>query len=119
MPWFPGETLITAIGQGYMLTTPLQLASVTSTLAMRGQRMRPHVLRGIIDPASGDLRLRDPIPDAPVQLRNTAHWDQVLQPMVNSVHKTNGTAYWSMGPGPGVHHGRQDRHLPGLRSGRG
>ncbi len=99
MPWFPGETLITAIGQGYMLATPLQLASVTSTLAMRGQRMRPHVLRGIIDPESGDLRLRDPIPDAPVQLRNTAHWDQVLQPMVNSVHKTNGTAYWSMGRG--------------------
>jgi penicillin-binding protein 2 len=99
MPWFPGETLITAIGQGYMLTTPLQLASVTSTLAMRGQRMRPHVLRGIIDPASGDLRLSDPIPDTPVQLRNAAHWDQVLQPMVNSVHKTNGTAYWSMGQG--------------------
>jgi penicillin-binding protein 2 len=99
MPWFPGETLITAIGQGYLLTTPLQLASVTSTLAMRGQRMRPHLLRGIIDPNSGDLRLRDPVSDPPVVLRDAAHWDQVLQPMINTVHQRNGTAYWSMGQG--------------------
>jgi penicillin-binding protein 2 len=97
MPWFPGETLITAIGQGYMLATPMQLASVTSTLAMRGQRMRPHLLRGIIDPASGDLQLREPLPDTPVLLRQPVHWDQVLQPMVNTVHRPNGTAYWSTG----------------------
>jgi penicillin-binding protein 2 len=99
MPWFPGETLITAIGQGYMLTTPLQLATVTGTLAMRGERMRPHVLRGIIDPQTGDLQLREPVSDPPVRLRDAAHWDQVLQPMVNTVHRPNGTAYWSTGRG--------------------
>lgn len=97
MPWFPGETLITAIGQGYMLTTPLQLASLTGTLAMRGERMRPRLLRGIIDPASGELQLSQPVAEQPVELRDTAHWDQILQPMVNTVHRRNGTAYWSIG----------------------
>ncbi|MGM0412169.1 MAG: penicillin-binding protein 2, partial [Pseudomonadota bacterium] len=39
--WFPGETLITGIGQGYMLSSPLQLAEATATLANGGHRMRP------------------------------------------------------------------------------
>ncbi|OOG24761.1 penicillin-binding protein 2 [Thioalkalivibrio denitrificans] len=99
MPWFPGETLITAIGQGYMLTTPLQLASVASTLATRGQRVQPHVLRGIIDRDSGELLHREPAENSTVELRNPAHWDQVVQPMINSVHRSNGTAYWSIGRG--------------------
>ncbi|MCG8013392.1 MAG: penicillin-binding protein 2, partial [Candidatus Thiodiazotropha weberae] len=37
-PWYPGETLIVGIGQGYFLATPLQLASATATLANRGHR---------------------------------------------------------------------------------
>ena len=41
--WYPGETVIASIGQGYMLATPLQLASATATLAMKGKRFRPHL----------------------------------------------------------------------------
>jgi penicillin-binding protein 2 len=43
-PWYPGETVIAGIGQGYMLATPLQLASATAALANGGVRMRPHFL---------------------------------------------------------------------------
>lgn len=42
--WYPGETLITGIGQGYMLSTPLQLATVTATIANRGQRIEPRLV---------------------------------------------------------------------------
>lgn len=42
-PWYPGETLITGIGQGFMLTTPLQLAHATSLLANRGKGFVPHL----------------------------------------------------------------------------
>lgn len=97
MPWFPGETVITSIGQGYMLATPLQMASMTSTIATRGERVRPHLLRGIIDPLSGDLRLHETEWLTPVQVSRPEHWDQVIQPMINSVHRSNGTAYWSTG----------------------
>ena len=38
--WFPGETVITGIGQGYMLVTPIQLAHAGATLAARGQALR-------------------------------------------------------------------------------
>src|SRR5512139_1420646 len=47
--WFPGETVIAGIGQGYVLATPLQLAHVAATVAMRGQRFRPRLVRGIRD----------------------------------------------------------------------
>lgn len=42
--WFPGDTIVLGIGQGYWLTTPLQLAQATATLANRGKRIQPHLL---------------------------------------------------------------------------
>ncbi len=39
--WFPGETVIAGIGQGYMLATPLQLAHAAATISMRGKRFAP------------------------------------------------------------------------------
>lgn len=44
-PWYPGETVICGIGQGYHVVTPLQLAVATAQLAMGGRRMQPHLLR--------------------------------------------------------------------------
>ncbi|SNB61413.1 peptidoglycan glycosyltransferase [Arboricoccus pini] len=44
--WQRGETLITGIGQGYMLTTPLQLAVMTARLANGGREVHPWLVRG-------------------------------------------------------------------------
>src|SRR3569623_1007995 len=43
--WYPGETLITGIGQGFMLATPLQLADAIAALANRGDHLQAHMLR--------------------------------------------------------------------------
>lgn len=48
-PWHPGETLINGIGQGYVLTTPLQLAVMTARLANGGLAVAPHVARDTLD----------------------------------------------------------------------
>jgi penicillin-binding protein 2 len=45
-PWYPGETLPVAIGQGYLTVTPLQLLSFYATLATGGKRCRPHLVDG-------------------------------------------------------------------------
>ncbi|MEE9452106.1 MAG: penicillin-binding protein 2, partial [Gammaproteobacteria bacterium] len=42
--WFPGDTIITGIGQGFTLSTPLQLALATAYLANKGQHVQPHLL---------------------------------------------------------------------------
>jgi penicillin-binding protein 2 len=53
-PWFQGETLSVAIGQGYVLATPLQMANVIATVANGGTRYRPHLVRRI-DNAAGEV----------------------------------------------------------------
>lgn len=47
--WFNGETAIASIGQGYVLTTPLQLAVMTAAVANGGKVLRPQVVKRIED----------------------------------------------------------------------
>ncbi len=54
--WYGGETVISGIGQGYVLATPLQLAQAMATLANNGIMMRPHLVRSIRDRATGIIR---------------------------------------------------------------
>jgi len=49
-PWYPGETVIAGIGQGYNLATPLQLATATAMLANGGKRIEPRLVQAVRDP---------------------------------------------------------------------
>lgn len=53
-PWHQGETLIAGIGQGYILTTPLQLAVMTARLVNGGIAVTPHLTRHL--PGQGGLQ---------------------------------------------------------------
>ncbi len=90
--WFPGETVIASIGQGYMLTTPLQLAQATATLAMRGQRFRPHLVVAVEDPLTGERREIAPEPLPAVQIDNEFYWDSVIEAMHAVMQSSTGTA---------------------------
>ena len=50
VPWQQGETLLAGIGQGYVLTTPLQLAVMTARLVNGGVAVTPHLTRDIVKP---------------------------------------------------------------------
>ena len=58
--WFPGETVITGIGQGYMLATPLQLAHAAATVSMRGKRFAPRLVTAMRDSVTGEIRKLPP-----------------------------------------------------------
>lgn len=58
-PWYPGETVIFGIGQGYMLATPLQLAQATAIFANNGVAMKPHIVTHIQEAGSG---VTQPVP---------------------------------------------------------
>ncbi len=60
-PWYMGETVIVGIGQGYTLTTPMQLAQATAILANKGVAMRPHLVSAIADPKTGIAKVTQPI----------------------------------------------------------
>lgn len=93
--WFPGETLITAIGQGYMLTTPLQMADFTATLAARGERHQPHLLR-VMENGRGEPEYVLPEPREPVSVEDR-HWDTVQRALEDVVNARHGTAWGSVG----------------------
>ncbi len=48
-PWYAGETLSVAIGQGYVTATPLQMANAIATMAT-GSRFRPHFVKQVATP---------------------------------------------------------------------
>jgi len=91
--WYPGETLNTGIGQGFMLTTPLQLAEATATLSLRGKRMRPHMIHAIQDPATKQLNIVAPTPEPPVTGVKAQNWDYIIHAMTDVVYAPHGTAY--------------------------
>ena len=90
--WFPGETVIASIGQGYMLASPLQLANATAALASRGKRFKPHLVAAFEDPISGKRTLIAPerLPD--VKIENDYFWDSVLAGMHDVMQSGTGTA---------------------------
>ncbi|MEJ2618871.1 MAG: penicillin-binding protein 2 [Candidatus Thiodiazotropha sp.] len=89
-PWYPGETLIVGIGQGYFLATPLQLASATATLANRGHRIRPRVVATIED--SNGVKRDSPLIEDVLHQLDPLHWDQVIEAMTNVIEGQRGTA---------------------------
>lgn len=90
--WYPGETLITGIGQGYMLTTPFQLASATATLSMHGQRVVPRLVGQMEDPATGKSGdLLSELPEKVVQAEDE-DWQLIIQAMRDVVLGQRGTA---------------------------
>lgn len=90
--WFPGETIIASIGQGYMLATPLQLANAVAALSMRGQRYRPHLVAAFEDPLNGRRTLIAPEPLTRVSIDNSSYWDNILNAMHDVMHSPTGTA---------------------------
>jgi len=89
--WFTGDTVITGIGQGSLLTTPLQLAQATATLAMRGKQFQPHVLLKAVTP-NGKTTVQQPIEEPTIQLHNPHNWDVVIRAMEGVVNEYWGTA---------------------------
>jgi penicillin-binding protein 2 len=84
-PWYPGETISASIGQGYMLTTPLQLATATAVLASKGQRRVPRLLQAI----NGELIAA---PALEPMSADEANWEAVYNGMLEVVHGQRGTA---------------------------
>lgn len=92
LPWYPGDTLITSIGQGFMLASPLQLANAVASLSQNGQRFRPHLL-GKTEYDHGKSRQFKALEEYPVQLKNKEYWTIVHEGMHAVITNNEGTGY--------------------------
>jgi penicillin-binding protein 2 len=82
IPWQTGDTLNTGIGQGFVLTTPLQLAALTARVAT-GKMVMPHIIPQEQATPNKDIAIPE------------AHLDLVRKGMFDVVNTKGGTAYWN------------------------
>jgi penicillin-binding protein 2 len=90
-PWYPGDSVNLGIGQGFMLATPLQLATATSVIANRGTWAEPRLLKGVM----GDVTVDEVLPrqtHQAIALKNPDTWEFVADAMAEVMHGTKGTA---------------------------
>lgn len=89
--WYPGDTVISAIGQGFMLATPLQLANATAALSQRGQRFRPHLLSKWGSSDNNKTKKYKLFEEYPIHLKDSLNWGIVLEAMRNVIVSNEGT----------------------------
>jgi penicillin-binding protein 2 len=92
-PWYPGETVIAGIGQGYWAVTPLQLAHAIATLAGHGV---PYAPRLVMAEQNGENSKPVPLPNPPAGpslVTSKANWSTVEQGMQMVVNDPRGTGY--------------------------
>ena len=89
--WYPGETLIAGIGQGYMLATPLQLAVATAALANRGKKIQPRLLKEMRD-TNGEITAMAVPSTSWVKLGREDRWDHMHKAMQRVLRGKWGTA---------------------------
>lgn len=88
LAWYPGDTINASIGQGFSLTTPVQLANMTAMMARRGVGMPPSVIRAMDQPEFlFENFITEQVDTA------DAHWDLVFGAMEDVMHSIRGTAY--------------------------
>jgi penicillin-binding protein 2 len=78
--WFPGETVIAGIGQGYWNVTPLQLAHATATFAGHGTPYAPRLVMATANVKERPVPLANP-PSGPSVIRKPSNWNVVNQGM--------------------------------------
>ncbi len=80
--WFPGETVITGIGQGFLVSTPVQLVTSLGIMANKGKYIKPHLIKSDV------LEQEDIVLDIPDQ-----YWQAVHDGMIGVVNDAKGSAY--------------------------
>lgn len=90
--WYTGDTIISGIGQGFMLTTPLQLADATAALAEKGRRYKPHLLLRQVNP-DGTLESTLVTKKPRVTLAHESSWRIVIRAMKGVILNREGTGF--------------------------
>ena len=110
-PWYAGDTLNTAIGQGYVLVPPIQAARMLAAVANGGTVVTPHAVVEVRSPAGQLVRSIDPRAVGEVQLR-----PETLATIREGSRRGRDPGNGVLDPDPGARGRRQDRDRRQLRT---
>lgn len=107
-PWYPGETINSSIGQGFVWVTPLQLATAVSIIANKGEVVQPRMLKAVEGEAFQPV-IENSIPD--VLLNDPDYWRYMEDAMTDVVHKPYSDVFRDYG-GAYPYLAEQDKEMP-------
>ena len=90
-PWYKGETLNTGIGQGFMTSSPLQLATATAALANKGQLLKPTLLKNTQASGQSMIAIKKEM-GKQIPIRDIKNWETVIDGMRQVIYSPKGTA---------------------------
>jgi len=90
--WYDGDTLNLAIGQGYLLVTPLQINALTNLIAEDGVLMKPYIVSEVNSAKTGELLYRKK-PEVLIDSNINPKYFEFIQQAMRGV-VTDGTAKW-------------------------
>ena len=84
--WFKGDSINLGIGQGYMLSTPIQISQSIAVIANRGEIIKPRLVEEI-DESPTELKSLGKI-----NLKDETNWEKIEKSMIEVINSPNGTA---------------------------
>ena len=84
--WFKGDSINLGIGQGYMLSTPIQISQSIAVIANRGEIIKPRLVEEI-DESPTELESLGKI-----NLKDETNWEKIEKSMIEVINSLNGTA---------------------------
>jgi penicillin-binding protein 2 len=97
--WFPGETVITGIGQGFTLVTPIQLAHATAVLANRGVGYRPRLVIATENGTTAERVDLEPVGIEPLDI-DDSQWQYIHDAMAGVTGEPRGSGFNTMNDAP-------------------
>jgi penicillin-binding protein 2 len=93
--WFPGETLITGLGQGYTLATPIQIAQLAAIIANRGKKIPLTTIKShkLPDQPIENVVINNDHNIQGIKINNEKNWDIIIKAMQKVVNSELGTGY--------------------------
>lgn len=88
--WYPGDSINLSIGQGYLLTTPLQILNIYAMIANKGYSYKPRIVKEIIE--SNGIKKETKKEIAFSYPSKSEYYDVITNALIDTVSKDNGTA---------------------------
>jgi penicillin-binding protein 2 len=98
--WKPGDSITLAIGQGYLLVTPIQMARLYAAIANGGKLVTPHVLMDVQNTNGTIVPTTAPAAPRPVPGLDPSYLKVVQQGLFEGTHDPLGTSYGVFGNFP-------------------
>ena len=90
-PWYHGDTVAVSIGQGYLISTPIQILKITAALLYNGMLPTPHMAKTLTNDAGTEQVSTELQPT--VNVVNPRNWQVIRDAMEQTVSTQKGTAF--------------------------